>query len=556
MTPTNVATLERIVDQELAVVRRRLVHRYLDVDTIDVGNNRAASLSGQRIVLNRHFLRRFADAVPERIVARLLIARLTNRRIRFPKDLREYALMYLAVRERVYSEVPARRILRSLLLLMNDDDLWRRGFARELALVYRASTDAPFSGTGAYWRVLAAALETRWGVSLGAMQRLGPVHVVLARRLAALPYEDRERRQETAGEFARLVSTMFRFVTPKIGRGVGSTRAGAKKQPEKPPVWPLGGDDDGVDPGDLGEIGPGVSTLLGELSEEGLGELLLEAFSAGISGVGLAGAGRWWWYQHLAKRYDIPIAPRSSTQEERAYPVERRAWSIGDPVDTFDPIASYGRLLPSIAKRRLYTGGESEYSDARVPDLVVAIDSSGSMRNPNQHKSFAVLAACVAARSYLGNRSSVAVLNFSSGVKLLGFSNDEAKVLQQVCTYQGGGTTLRIDALDGLLESRSGNDRPVDLLVITDMGIMNIGDVVARISEYEGTHRVFVFHVQCTAEQHAAARARFAALPHVELHRIEVQEDLPEVVLGRVARSIRGEPGDTAPGEMGQQEAG
>ena len=138
-----VSTLEKMVDEELEEVRRRLIHRYVHVSTVDVKNDRAGTLSRNEILLNLRFIRRFPDAVPKRIVVRMLIARMMNRRIRVPKDLQEYALMYLAVRGAVYSEVPARRILRSLLHLINDDDLWSRGFAEEIQDVYRASAACP-----------------------------------------------------------------------------------------------------------------------------------------------------------------------------------------------------------------------------------------------------------------------------------------------------------------------------------------------------------------------------------------------------------------------------
>ena len=540
-----VSTLEKMVDEELEEVRRRLIHRYVHVSTVDVKNDRAGTLSRNEILLNLRFIRRFPDAVPKRIVVRMLIARMMNRRIRVPKDLQEYALMYLAVRGAVYSEVPARRILRSLLHLINDDDLWSRGFAEEIQDVYRASAACPVPNAAAgYWQVLAAALERRWGSSFGVAQRLTPVHSGLARRLASLPYGDRSRRFETAGDFAQLVSTMFRFQPAVKAQSSAPKGSPSPKEEEPPSVWPLVGDDAADDLAGLSGIDAGVSALLGDLKGEGLGELLLEAFS--IQGAGAAllggkrGAGRWWWYRHLARQYEIPVAPRQSTLDARAYPVELRSWTMSDPVESYDAIASYGQLLPSIARRRLYTGGESEYADERIPDLVLAIDSSGSMRNPQQHKSFAVLAGCVAARSYLGNSGRVAVFNFSSESVVLDFSADEQRVLQHICTYQGAGTKLAPEVLDSLLRCGERTARPIDVLMISDMGIGNLNDVVAKIASYERTHRVFIFHVQCTPEAFSATQERFVGLPHVEAYRIENQEDLPAIVLGRVSSSILG----------------
>jgi len=537
--------LEKLVDEELDLVRRRLIHRYVRVSTVDVKNDRAGSLTRNRILLNLRFIRLFPDGVDKRVVIRMLIARMMNRRIRIPKDLHEYAMMYLAVRGAVYSEIPARRILRSLLHVINDDDLWSRGFAEELSEIYRTSAERPGpSSEVAYWQVLAAVLERRWGTSFGVEQRLTPVHSGLVRRLATLSYGDRSRRFETAGQFAQLVSTMFRF-QPAVKAQSGASKGSPSPKVEEPPsVWPLVGDDAADDLAGLDGIDAGVSALLSDLKGEGLGELLLEAFS--IQGAGDAllggkrGAGRWWWYRHLARRYEIPVAPRRSTLDERAYPVELRSWTVSDPVESYDAIASYGQLLPSIARRRLYTGAESEYADERIPDLVLAIDSSGSMRNPQQHKSFAVLAGCIAARSYLGNRGRVAVANFSSTSVVLDFCVDEARVLQHICTWQGGGTTLAPEVLDSLLRCGKGSARPTDVLVISDMGIGNLNDVVAKIASYEQTNRVFIFHVQCTVEAFAATRERFAALSHVETYRIEKQEDLPEIVLGRVSSSILG----------------
>jgi hypothetical protein len=540
--------LDRIVDQELAEVRRRLIHRYVDVATVDVKNDRAGSLIRNRILLNERFIRRFPAAVEPRVVVRMLIARMMNRRIRVPKDLYESARMYLAVRSAVYAERAAQRILQSLLHIINDDDLWSRGFAEELKAVYAASAKhANLSTQDAYWRVLAATLERRWTVSLGVDWKLSPVHMGLVSRLAALSYERRDLRYDVASRFATLVSTMFRFQrTANGGAGSGARASGNTGEPEVPSVWPLAEDGGGSDLAGLTGIEAGVSALLSESNEPGLAEMLLEAFSlqAGVTDLpqqAHPGKGRWWWYRHLARKYEIPVAPRESTLAERAYPVELRPWSITDPVEAYDPVASYGLPLPPIARRRLYTGGESDYSEERVPDLVLCLDSSGSMVNPDQQKSHAVLAACVAARSYLGNAGRVAVVNFSSSSSVLNFCEDEASVLQSICRYQGGGTTMSMEVLDALLTCRHRTARAIDLLVISDMGIGNLNDVVATIAGYEQTHRVFLFHVQCTPEAFAQTQARFACFPHVETYRIDrQQEDLPKIVLGRVSSSILG----------------
>lgn len=184
------------------------------------------------------------------------------------------------------------------------------------------------------------------------------------------------------------------------------------------------------------------------------------------------------WYSSRASRYSISIEPL--IKKGSLYPDQITDFELDDSIDTFNPIESYGKILPSLAKKHELAEFE-RYGEISVPDAVIIIDSSGSMPNPEEVVSYAVLGAFSIARNYLDIGARVGVINFSNVNLELGLTRNRQRVYEMLKLYQGHGTTLHIDDLHEYVSSIRGGAK--DYILITDAGIDNIRKVVDYFSE-------------------------------------------------------------------------
>jgi hypothetical protein len=235
------------------------------------------------------------------------------------------------------------------------------------------------------------------------------------------------------------------------------------------------------------------------------------------------------YYEMLASNYSLEVRGREEAKGGM-YPSELRDYELSDPIEQWDPIQSKGSVKPGIAKSWEFEQAETHGEKEDVPDAVIMIDSSGSMPDPTQKKSFAVLGGFCAANSYIENGSDVAVANFSDDTRVQEFTRDKDEIYDKLVEYQNGGTSLEVDAVEELEE-----DRPVHSIMITDAGLHNIDDIDGFFQEYDETKRTIIWVNQGGM---GSNRGTFDDLVSIsdEFHGYEVAEtsDIPGIVLGDI----------------------
>lgn len=142
-----------------------------------------------------------------------------------------------------------------------------------------------------------------------------------------------------------------------------------------------------------------------------------------------------------------------------------------------------GKIIPgynTFAKR--FKESSVQYGEGkRAPDLVLALDTSGSMQ---KEAYYSVLAAKIAANSTLEAGGAVAVSNFSYACigHEQGFLRDKKKVYKLIELQQGGGTVFPTSELVNLINHHR---EPQYLVVVTDTAFSNLEDAVKSLESLD-----------------------------------------------------------------------
>jgi len=193
-----------------------------------------------------------------------------------------------------------------------------------------------------------------------------------------------------------------------------------------------------------------------------------------------------WLYRELATNYTLflPQVPNHRSGEFKHSP---KKWGLDDPASRLDYNYSYRRspiIIPNItAYQWEYLNGESFSSSQDRPDLLIIIDSSGSMPDPGIDISFPVLTAVIAADSALAHGNAVAVINFSTYFESCGFTYQSQDIDDLLVKYQNGGTSIPGEEMVRLT---SGKPYPIHTIIISDAGI---GNLKAELDNLEQARR-------------------------------------------------------------------
>jgi len=123
-----------------------------------------------------------------------------------------------------------------------------------------------------------------------------------------------------------------------------------------------------------------------------------------------------------------------------------REMEAGDPMQRVDIIRSQGMPVPGVGKVYLVEEGRMPSREFLVPNLLVGIDSSGSMLEPTRKASH-VLGSFILGENYHANGSKVGGYNFSTDIVFLAPTDDLFLFQSLMCGYWGGGTYLNIDRM-------------------------------------------------------------------------------------------------------------
>lgn len=452
-----------------------------------------------------------AKHVPKDVIVSALLDHATAHHTVCPWDFDTYLQLYGSLKPVVRDGDTIKRVLSYFTDVVSDTHAVRERESR-LADIYRHLD----GGEG--FDVIRALYQRIWGEEMGAESGAEVSEAVS--RLERIPYLDRSRWLESVRSFA---SVMQPFVMADVQAGDGD--------------------------GDGGMLGPhGADQYTREEIEKGLSAFadqgyhafraMVEDFRKEIEEAGAMpekgiGHGRGvprdadiLYYMKKAESFRLPVKPMAMEKVGGMYPHTHTPWEVGKPVHDIDVWTSFGKVLPGISQTWERREGETHGVEDGTPDCLIVIDSSGSMANPCDELSHAVLGAGCAADAYLRRRRRVAVYNFSDapqgGSERLDFTEHRESVYRALCRYFGGGTELALD------DFKSFGSRQMDIFIITDMQISNLGSVIRYLSAAAG--RVTAVHVGQTREAEQF-RSSTESADHIVVYAVESPEDIPAIVL-------------------------
>ncbi len=219
---------------------------------------------------------------------------------------------------------------------------------------------------------------------------------------------------------------------------------------------------------------------------------------------GIGAKGRKWlrfWY-----RANVRTGLRIEVFEKRSSgmtPLTPQVWRLGDPVEELDIVQSlqaFPVLIPNMSTRRwLHSEGQGMEESIKVPDLLIVVDSSGSMTWSISKKKasgpyHSALLAAFAALDYIMRKGQqIAVINFSDDTRICTWTRDRRIAEDVLLSYQGGGTVAPIEDIESICAEA---DNPVLAFMITDAEIANWEKLMemTRTLSKQG-HHLYLFHV-------------------------------------------------------------
>jgi hypothetical protein len=260
-----------------------------------------------------------------------------------------------------------------------------------------------------------------------------------------------------------------------------------------------------------------------------------------LAGMGFKGRKwlRFWYRANVRAGLRIEVLERKSSGET---PLTPQLWRLGDPVEELDVVQSlqaFPVLVPNMSTRRwLHYQGEGTERSLSVPDLLLVIDSSGSMTWSTTKKKtsgpyHSALLAAFAALDYLMRRGQrIAVINFSDDTRSCSWTRDRRTAEEVLLSYQGGGTVAPTEEIQSMCAEA---DHPVLVFLITDAEVANWGRLLKLTQTLtKRGHHLYLFHIGASSSgrheevRSALQRAGASTLP------VSAPDDLVGLVIREV----------------------
>lgn len=184
------------------------------------------------------------------------------------------------------------------------------------------------------------------------------------------------------------------------------------------------------------------------------------------------------WYRGKAKNLiEIQIFEEKPGGELPAYP---EVWRVGDPLEELDIVQTLlnsPKIIPNITTRKWkYKLGPGRLQEKQIPDLLLVIDSSGSMdwnyvdskRKGAYHT--ALVASFAALHHAASKGAKFSVINFSGFPDICDWTTNYHQAESVLLRYQGNGTELPVKAIQAQCNKADGKAL---VFIITDFGIYN-----------------------------------------------------------------------------------
>lgn len=242
-----------------------------------------------------------------------------------------------------------------------------------------------------------------------------------------------------------------------------------------------------------------------------------------------------WFYRDLARDYEVILSPIKSEAGEEI-PDYPKSWGVGDPFFKLDipyTLFTSGRLVPALTTKQ-WQKSQMDVIRKRdtPPDVIIILDGSGSMTNPSEETSNAVLSGFVMARSAANQGAKVGLIVYSCESNIIAVDPtwNVRAVENAMVKYFGGGTVFPVRPFNRIscLEMH----RPKHFCLISDTEITNIMQAShymknALLVNPENTGSIFLIN------QEKNPNAEILKEAGCEVYPISKGEDILGIVAGK-----------------------
>lgn len=468
----------------------------------------------------------------------------------------------------------------------NDLTVWRtRTIAAEAAKAAKAAGGQP----SLLWQALVTAYERMWDEDLGidaVVKKRDPKAVAAAEQMVkaiGADYRDRSTWEGKTRRFAEILEPLIKLEgksgkgkSGKGGKGGGSSGMSVPEDlrrqmgnPTESPTGKAGGESQedkkagGSGEGEGGKENPAdsmddrVLEAVYERNKKSPGSFA--GTMGALAGVEPDDALRLM-YRARARELLVSLAEKENQRAERI-PSYRTTWNVGDPVmgrgglEVIPSVMASGRPVPGITTYKRKLDAATGHGRLKmIPDLVLLIDSSGSMNwdpqadNPDSRGNFdkAILAAEAAALYALDNGGKVAAVNFSgpAQVRSVAYTADINEVERVLMHCFQEGTVFPVEKAKQLIRRAT---NPLLTCVMSDCQLSNPDEAVSALSGAVNEHdSAAVFWIGGSSGYGAGSFVEQMRSNGALIYPVARIEDLAGMIIGEVKRTYdtRGENDD------------
>ncbi|MFX1410615.1 MAG: hypothetical protein ACFFA6_09695 [Promethearchaeota archaeon] len=211
------------------------------------------------------------------------------------------------------------------------------------------------------------------------------------------------------------------------------------------------------------------------------------------------------WYRGLAKNLiEIKIFEERPGGQLPIYP---EVWRFGDKIEELDIVQTLLTspvIIPNITTRKWsFREGPGHLVEKQIPDLLIVLDSSGSMGWKYTSRSVRgrgpyhiALVASFASLHYAANKGAkFSVINFSNKADICNWTSNFQNAENTLLRYQGGGTVL---PLKEIVNQCKKAEKSVLIFLITDFGIYNWSKAKKIMVNLTENHKIVGFFIGST----------------------------------------------------------
>ncbi|MFW9900750.1 MAG: vWA domain-containing protein [Candidatus Thorarchaeota archaeon] len=359
----------------------------------------------------------------------------------------------------------------------------------EMAETYKHITSkGPISN---FSKFLFRAYEKMWKKDVIGDEKLKDMDSLAERviKIILKDFEDETTWEKKVSQVARLLKTIIQDTFTLIG--IGGVLDKNKEKRKSPggaflevPKDVLEIMDNPLENKNADKLKEGNEDELRQKSEEFAKDIPYSEFGgpARQAGILIDGSDLATWYRGIAKNLiEIRIFQEKPGGQLPIYP---EIWRIGDRLEELDIVQSLLNspvIIPNITTRKwAYEKGPSHLVEQQIPDLLIVLDSSGSMgwnytstSNRGKGPYHTALVAAFASLHYAATKGAkFSIINFSNRADICHWTSDYRKAENVLLRYQGGGTFLPIKEVANQCDKA---EKKALVFIITDFGIYNWG---------------------------------------------------------------------------------